>query len=120
MVVLAATNRLDMIDPAILRAGRFDVVVELPLPDEEAREKILKIHTRGKPLAKNINIKQLAKTTEGLAGADLEAITRQASALAIREFLSKKRTDMKKDLDRFQIKMLHFEKAIKILGFKHD
>lgn len=88
VTVLAATNRPDMIDPALLRAGRFDLRVELPLPDEAARRAILAIHTRGKPLAADVDLDRLAAETPGLVGADLEALCRRAVLLAIREFLA--------------------------------
>jgi transitional endoplasmic reticulum ATPase len=87
VVVLAATNRLDMVDPAILRSGRFDILFELPKPDEKTREEIFKIHTKNKPLAKEINLKEFAKDTEGKVGADIESICRKASMLAIREYI---------------------------------
>ncbi|MBU4346709.1 MAG: CDC48 family AAA ATPase, partial [Candidatus Omnitrophica bacterium] len=74
VVVLAATNRLDLVDPAILRSGRFDILFELPKPDEKTREEIFKIHTKNKPLAKEINLKEFAKDTEGKVGADIEFI----------------------------------------------
>ena len=111
VVVLGATNRLDIVDPAVLRAGRFDVILELPLPDKEAREEILKIHTRGKPLAKGVSLNKLAAETEGLSGADLEALARQASSLAIREFLAKEGDQAKEHVGKFQIKMAHFTEA---------
>jgi transitional endoplasmic reticulum ATPase len=75
--VLAATNRLDLIDPALLRPGRFDVLVKLPLPDRESRLAIFRVHTRGKPLARDVKLSEWAERTEGLVGA----------MLAIREFL---------------------------------
>jgi len=87
-VVIGTTNRLDLVDPALLRAGRFDFLLELPKPDEKTREEIFKIHTRGKPLAEDVNLKNLTKETEGLTGADIEAICQKASILAIREFVA--------------------------------
>lgn len=111
VIVLAATNRLDMIDRAVLRAGRFDLILELPLPGREAREEILRIHTRGKPLAKDVSLEKLADETEGFSGADLEALARQASSLAIREFLEKEGDQVKKNIGKFQIKMAHFTEA---------
>jgi transitional endoplasmic reticulum ATPase len=85
VLVLAATNRRDLIDSAILRTGRFDFTLEFPLPDEKARQEIFEIHIRGKPLASGINLEVLAQKTEGLAGSDIEVICREASMLAIRE-----------------------------------
>jgi transitional endoplasmic reticulum ATPase len=88
VVVLGATNRLDMLDPALLRPGRFDLLIQLPLPDEAGRLEIFRIHTRGKPLASDVDLACLAQETEGCAGAEIEAICRKATMLAIREYLS--------------------------------
>ena len=87
VVVLGATNRLDIVDPALLRPGRFEVLVKLPMPDREARLAIFRVHTRGKPLAPDVDLAELADRTEGLVGADIEGLCRQAAMLAIREFL---------------------------------
>ncbi|MBU0703238.1 MAG: CDC48 family AAA ATPase [Chloroflexi bacterium] len=87
VVVLGATNRMDIVDPALLRPGRFEVLVKLPMPDREARLAIFQVHTRGKPLAPDVNLAELAEHTEGLVGADIEGLCRQAAMLAIREFL---------------------------------
>ncbi|MHA1331082.1 MAG: AAA family ATPase, partial [Candidatus Hodarchaeales archaeon] len=87
VVVLAATNRPDMIDPALLRPGRFDRVLYVPPPDEESRRLILKIHTSKMPLAEDVDIDRLAKETEFYVGADLEAICREAGMYALRENL---------------------------------
>jgi transitional endoplasmic reticulum ATPase len=113
VVVLAATNRPDIIDPALLRTGRFDLQLKLPIPDEKARLQIFHIHTRGKPLAEDVDLEALAKATQGLVGSDIEAISRKASLLAIREFLNQ--TDLKsEDMDfaGFKIGARHFEQAI--------
>ncbi len=88
VTVLAATNRKELIDSAILRPGRFDLIMDFPVPDEETREEIFKVHTNGKPLAKDINLKLLAQQSEGLTGSDIEAIIREASMMAIREYLN--------------------------------
>ncbi|MFC4541848.1 AAA family ATPase [Halosolutus amylolyticus] len=85
LVVLAATNRKDQIDPALLRPGRLDTHVLVGEPDREAREKILEVHTRGKPLAEDVDLDWLAAELEGYTGADLEALVRTASMNAIRE-----------------------------------
>jgi len=87
VVVLAATNRLDIVDPALLRPGRFEVLMELPVPDREARLAIFRVHTQGKPLAPAVDLAELAELTEGLVGADIEGLCRQAAMLAIREYL---------------------------------
>lgn len=88
VLVLAATNRIDMVDAALLRPGRFDFLLELPVPDEKTRLEILKIHTREKPLNKDVDLRGLAKEAEGMVGADIEAICTNASMHAIREFLN--------------------------------
>ncbi|MDA2926033.1 CDC48 family AAA ATPase [Acidobacteria bacterium AH-259-G07] len=113
VVVLGATNRLDMIDPAVLRAGRFDVILDLPLPDKQAREEILNIHTRAKPLARDVSLNKLAEETEGLSGADLEAVARQAASLAIREFLGKAGDKAQEHVEKLKIRMAHFTEALK-------
>ena len=87
VVVLAATNRLDRVDPALLRPGRFDFLVELHLPDRAARETILRVHTRNIPLAEDVRLDHLAALTEGMAGADLEGLCHRAALLSIREYL---------------------------------
>jgi transitional endoplasmic reticulum ATPase len=85
VVVLAATNRLDRLDPALLRPGRLDFHVELPTPDAAARRAILEVQTRRMPLGKDVDIETLVKNTEGFVGADLEGLCRQAALFAIRE-----------------------------------
>jgi len=90
VLALAATNRIDRVDPALLRPGRFDFLVELPLPNQKDRLAILKVHTRSMPLADDVDLNALASATEGFVGADLEGLCRRASLLAIREFLRDK------------------------------
>jgi transitional endoplasmic reticulum ATPase len=85
VVVIGATNRPDLLDPALLRPGRFDRVIYVPPPDTKARYEILKIHTRKIPLAEDVNLVELAKIAEGYSGADLEALVREAVMLALRE-----------------------------------
>jgi transitional endoplasmic reticulum ATPase len=115
VVVLAATNRLDIVDPALLRAGRFDFLLELPIPDESARLQIFKVHTKGKPLASDVDFKLLAQNTEDLVGADIESICRKASMMAIREFLDNQKDDNPKDHTKFKIIAKHFNQAIKMV-----
>ena len=107
--IIAATNRLDVLDPAILRPGRFDRIVHVPMPDEEARMNILKIHSRFMNLADGIDFRKLSRLTEGMSGADLNAITMEAGMLAVRfdkgsvgmdEFLE----SVKKVLSKIEIK----------------
>ncbi len=85
VIVIAATNRPDIIDPALLRPGRLDRVILVPVPDEKARLDIFKIHTRGMNLDEDVNLEELAKKTEGYTGADIEAVCREAAMLAVRE-----------------------------------
>jgi transitional endoplasmic reticulum ATPase len=85
VVVIAATNRPDMLDPAILRPGRFDRLIEIPAPDEPARLEIFKVCTAKMPLDKDVSLKDLAKMTEGNTGADIDGLVREAGMAAIRE-----------------------------------
>ena len=82
--IIAATNRLDILDPAILRPGRFDRIIEIPAPGEEGRLDILKIHTRKMNLSKDVDLTKIAKMTEGFVGADLKAVCTEAGMFAIR------------------------------------
>ncbi len=90
VIVLAATNRPELIDPALLRPGRFDMVVELDYPNETERYAIFAVHTRGRPLAPEITMEELASLTPGRSGADIEAICRRAALLALREWIAPK------------------------------
>jgi len=85
IVVLAATNRPDILDPALLRPGRFDRRIVLDLPDLKGREEILKVHARGKPLGKDVNLREIAERTPGFSGADLANIMNEAAILAARK-----------------------------------
>jgi len=110
VLVLAATNRIDRVDPALLRPGRFDFLVELPLPDHKARLAILKVHTRSMPLADEVDLDSLAATTEGFVGADLEGLCRRAALLAIREFLQGE--SLQSCPDDFRVIERHFSDAL--------
>jgi transitional endoplasmic reticulum ATPase len=92
VIVVAATNRPELIDPALLRPGRFDLVVELEYPNEIERAAIFAIHTRGRPLAPDVSMEKLASLTPGRSGADIEAICRRAALLALREWIAPKLT----------------------------
>jgi len=109
ILVLAATNRVDMVDPALLRAGRFDLSLKISYPDEEALFEILRIHTRGKPLARDVNLREIAGSIKGLSGADVELLCQRASLIAIREHLSRGKGVLR-------ITHLHFEEALKEAG----
>jgi len=100
--VIAATNRVDIIDPALLRPGRFDRHVEVGLLDEKSRIEIFKVHTKDMPLADDVDLEELARKTEGYVGADIEAVCREAVMLTLRE-----------DLDSVEVYMSEFDKAMK-------
>ena len=85
IIVMAATNRVDILDPAILRPGRFDRKVMVGRPDIKGREEILKVHAKGKPLSEEINLQQIAQTTAGFTGADLENLLNEAAILAAKD-----------------------------------
>ncbi len=109
VLILAATNRIDRIDPALLRPGRFDLLLEMPLPDVAARQAILAIHTQRMPLAPDVDLAHLATQTDGFVGATLEALCRQAALLAIRDHLATHADQP--ELAGMQIAMRHFAAA---------
>ncbi|MCH7966183.1 MAG: CDC48 family AAA ATPase [Thaumarchaeota archaeon] len=121
VVVLAATNRADMIDPALLRPGRFDKIIQIPLPDKESRRKILKITAKEIPTVTDegaslrIDYDKLAEMTDGLSGADVAAIANTAVSLVIHEFLDKHPDvkDVEKQTIDAVVTMEHFVKSVK-------
>ncbi|MBI5242772.1 MAG: CDC48 family AAA ATPase [Elusimicrobia bacterium] len=115
VVVLAATNRLDLIEPAILRSGRFDLLLRLPKPDQKTREEIFKIHARNKPLAQDVDLKELAKETDGKTGSDIELICRKAVMLALREYINTEAVAKTRE-SKAELKILkrHFQEAAKL------
>ncbi|AKG90789.1 AAA family ATPase, CDC48 subfamily [Geoglobus ahangari] len=113
VVVIAATNRPDMVDPALLRPGRIERHIYIPPPDKEARKEIFRIHTRNMPLAEDVNLEELAEKTEGYSGADIEAVCREAGLTAIREAISKYSEDeVKRAVKEIRVTRDHFMKAI--------
>ncbi|UZE94278.1 MAG: CDC48 family AAA ATPase [Candidatus Pacearchaeota archaeon] len=102
VVVIGATNRPDMLDPALLRPGRFDRLIYTNAPNAEERLEIFKVHTKNMPIAKDVNIKLLAQKTNSHSGADIEAVCREAGMLALRENINAK-----------EVKKKHFEQAMK-------
>jgi transitional endoplasmic reticulum ATPase len=113
VVVIATTNRPDLIDPALLRPGRLDRHVHVPVPDEEGRRKIFEVHTREKPLAGDVDIERLARRTEGYVGADIEAVCREASMAATREFInSVDPDDVGESVGNVRVTADHFEQAL--------
>ncbi len=104
VIVIAATNRPDILDPALLRPGRFDRIIYVGPPDKEARKKILEIHTRNVPLAEDVDLEELAERTEYYTGADLEALVREAVMTALRE-----------NIKATKVYMRHFEEALRVV-----
>jgi transitional endoplasmic reticulum ATPase len=113
VVVIAATNRPDMIDPALLRPGRFDRLVRIGPPDLEARKQILLVHTKDRPLAADVDIDELARRTDGFTGADITAVVNEATMLAIRKLVAKHAEIKPELLKKEQIGMESFEEALK-------
>lgn len=112
LMVLAATNRMEALDPALLRPGRLESHVEIPLPDEEARRAIIDVHSEGKPYADDVDLDALARETDGYSGADLAALVREASMLAIREFAGDLGPEAATErADEVTITAQHFETA---------
>ncbi|HKH86756.1 MAG TPA: CDC48 family AAA ATPase [Nitrososphaera sp.] len=115
VVVIAATNRPDIIDTALLRPGRFDRLLYVPPPDYESRKQIIHIHTKKKPLAEDTNIDNLAAKMDGYTGADIAAVASAAVMLALREHISKygKPQEAQSHAKELKIHMRHFEEAMK-------
>ncbi|TMI37025.1 AAA family ATPase, partial [Candidatus Bathyarchaeota archaeon] len=90
VVVIGATNRPDIIDPAVLRPGRFDRLIYVPAPDHLTRLNILKIHTRNMPLARDVDLEQISSQAAGYSGADLEAVCREAGLISLRRDMDTK------------------------------
>jgi proteasome regulatory subunit len=105
--IMAATNRFDMLDRAILRPGRFDRLIEVPEPDFDGREQILQIHTRDMNLADDVDFTALASETDGHSGAELESLATEAGMFAIRD-------------DRTEVRMVDFENAMEKLSEDGD
>ena len=101
VMVIGATNRPDMIDPALLRSGRFDRLVKIGQPDEEGREQILKIHTDDTPLSPDVSLREIAEITDGYVGSDLESIARESAIEALRD-----------DDEATEVEMQHFRRAM--------
>lgn len=115
VIIIAATNRPDIIDAALLRPGRFDRLLYVPPPEKESRIKIFKIHTSKKPLADDVKIETLAAQTEGYTGADIAALASAAVMLALREHIEKYKDPKKAESAKTELKihMKHFEEAMK-------
>jgi transitional endoplasmic reticulum ATPase len=112
VVVIATTNRPELIDDALLRPGRLDRHIEVDDPDEDARREILDIHTRDKPLGDDVDLDALAERTEGYVGADIEAICREAATVAVRDHVTAADTDADTPVDELYVTADHFEQAV--------
>jgi transitional endoplasmic reticulum ATPase len=128
VVVLAATNRADMIDPALLRPGRFDKIIQIPMPDKESRKRILYINTLKIPAQMDtekelsVDLDKIAEQTDGMSGADVASIANTAVSIVIHEFL-KKHSDVKdveKSSGDASVTMKHFEEAVKKVREQKD
>ena len=115
VLTIAATNRSDMIDPALLRPGRFDKIVYVPLPDKNTRKKILEIHSSDRPISKDINFEKISEITEGFSGADVSSVVNTAISLVLHEYLQKYSTpeEATKHASEAHVTMKHFEDAVK-------
>lgn len=102
VVIVGATNRPDIIDPGLLRAGRFDRLLHVRAPDDEGRTKVLNVHMKNMPIASDVDLKEIAAITKGYVGSDIESLCREAAILALRE-----------DMDAKEVAMRHFEAALK-------
>lgn len=128
VIVLAATNRADMIDPALLRPGRFDKIIQIPLPDKESRKQVLEITTKAIPavMDKNdvdyVNLDKIADMTDGMSGADVAAIANTAVSIVIHEYLDKHPTkeELEKSSNSARVTMKHFEEAVKKVRTQKD
>ncbi len=123
VVVLAATNRPDIVDPALLRPGRFDRVLKVPPPDKKARLEILKLHTAKNPLAPDVNLERIAEKTEGFTGADLAGVASTAVMIALQDLVSKYKTieEVRKHAAEIKVTPKNFDQALeKIKPSGHD
>ena len=113
VVVIAASNRPDIVDPALIRPGRFDRLLYVPLPDYESRMQILKIHTRMMPLADDASVTALSKMTDGYTGADIASFASAAAMIAMKEHIAKYKQEAERESDVLTVNMNHFEQALK-------
>ena len=121
VVVIATTNRPDLIDSALLRPGRLDRHVHVPVPDEDARKAIFEVHTRNKPLADDVDLDELAADTDGYVGADIEAVCREAAMAATREFInSVEPEEAATSVGNVRVTSAHFEEALEEVGASVD
>jgi transitional endoplasmic reticulum ATPase len=116
VVVIAATNRPDIIDPALLRPGRFDKSIYIGTPDRDSRRKIFEIHTKSKPLAEDVDLEELAKETEDYTGADISAVCNEAVMIAVRKLVESGQMPSDEEIAACKVQMEHFRTAIEKIG----
>lgn len=128
VIVLAATNRADMIDPALLRPGRFDKIIQIPMPEKESRRQILEITAKNIPAVSDkneidyVNLDKISEITDGLSGADVAAIANTAVSIVIHEYLDKhpSKEELEKASSSAKVTMRHFEEAVKKVKMQKD
>ena len=122
VVVIAATNRVDIIDMALLRPGRFDKVIYVPNPDSKTRQKILEINTKDKPISHDVDLKRIADLTDGFSGADVSAVANTAISLVLHEYLERFPTpeEATKHASEALVSMNHFEEAVRKIKKQRD
>jgi transitional endoplasmic reticulum ATPase len=122
VVIIAATNRVDMIDTALLRPGRFDKIVLVSNPDRNTRQRILEIHIKGKPVSKDIDLGRIADLTDGFSGADMSAVANTAISVVLQEYLAKYNTpeEAAKHTSEALVSMKQFEEAIKKIKMQRE
>ncbi len=112
VIVLGATNREDLLDPALMRAGRLDCVLQFPIPDEKERFEIFQVHTRERPLGGDVNLTELAALTDGLTGSEIASVCRNSTMMAISEFIN---SAERKPPTELLISSKHFLEVIKAI-----
>ena len=117
VIVLGATNREDLLDPALMRAGRLDYVLPFPIPDERDRLEIFRVNTKEKPLADDVDLLELARMTEGMVGSQIAFICRSATMMAIGELID---SPQKKASAELRINARHFKESIERLQKKGE
>jgi len=108
VIVLGATNREDLVDPALLRAGRLDFILRFPIPDEKGRLEIFAVHTGGKPLGADVDLNELARETDGMVGSDIASICKRAAMAAIADLIHAPRGGSTEELS---VSAAHFRAA---------
>jgi transitional endoplasmic reticulum ATPase len=112
VIIIGASNRPDMLDPALLRPGRFDRMIKIGTPDLAARKEILKVHAKGKPLAADVDLNEIAKRTDGYTGADLAAVVNEATMSTIRRIVAKNKEISSEALKKEKVDMSCFNEAL--------